>query len=84
MFKVNNKNTRITSMTLFSSVSIADFEQVNVSWVTSFIIFLQLILDILPKCKPQIIVTQNFQIAFQSIIFKIISSYFLLKVLDFL
>ena len=35
MFKVNNKNTRITSMTLFSSVSIADFEQVNVSWDVS-------------------------------------------------
>ena len=32
MFKVNNKNTRMTSMTHFSSVSIADFEQVNVSW----------------------------------------------------
>ena len=32
MSKVNNKNTRMTSMTHFSSVSIADFEQVNVSW----------------------------------------------------
>ena len=32
MFKVNNKNTRTTSLTPFSSVSIADFEQVNVSW----------------------------------------------------
>ena len=32
MFKVNNKNLRVTSMTTFSSVSIADFEQVNVSW----------------------------------------------------
>ena len=46
MFKVNNKNTRTTSMTLFwcfygwfwtyfthfSSISIVDFEQVNVSW----------------------------------------------------
>ena len=32
MFKVNNKNFRVTSMTTFSSVSIADFEQVNVSW----------------------------------------------------
>ena len=28
MFKVNNKNIRTT----FSSISIADFEQVNVSW----------------------------------------------------
>ena len=35
MFKVNNKNTRMTSMTRFSSVSIADFEQVNVSWDVS-------------------------------------------------
>ena len=32
MFKVNNKNTRTTSLTS-SSVSIVDFEQVNVSWV---------------------------------------------------
>ena len=31
MFKVNNKNTRVTSMMHFSSVSIVDFEQVNVS-----------------------------------------------------
>ena len=35
MFKVNNKNTRMTSMTLFSSVSIVYFEQVNVSWDVS-------------------------------------------------
>ena len=40
MFKTNNKNTIATSMTLnifqlvvpFSSVSIANFEQVNISW----------------------------------------------------
>ena len=40
MFKVNNKDTRTTSMTLltlnifhtFSSVSVGDFGQVNVSW----------------------------------------------------
>ena len=32
MFKVNNKNTRMTPMTPFSNVSIVDFEQVNVSW----------------------------------------------------
>ena len=35
MFKVNNKSTRMTSMTRFSSVSIVDFEQVNVSWDVS-------------------------------------------------
>ena len=35
MFKVNNKNTRMTSMIHFSSVSIVDFEQVNVSWDVS-------------------------------------------------
>ena len=35
MFKVNNKNNRMTSMTRFSSVSIVDFEQVNVSWDVS-------------------------------------------------
>ena len=35
MLKVNNKNTRMTSMTRFSSVSIVDFEQVNVSWDVS-------------------------------------------------
>ena len=34
MFKVNNKNTRTTSyFTPVSSAIIADFEQVNVSWV---------------------------------------------------
>ena len=47
MFKVNNKNTRTMSLTpfgcfycwlwtyftLFSSASIVDFEQVNISWV---------------------------------------------------
>ena len=35
MFTVNNKDTRTTSLTYFtpfSSVSIIDFEQVNVSW----------------------------------------------------
>ena len=32
MFKVNNKNTRTTSVTAFCTVSIVDFEQVNVSW----------------------------------------------------
>ena len=32
MFKFNNKITRMTSMTRFSSVSIVEFEQVNVSW----------------------------------------------------
>ena len=40
MFKVNNKNSRTTSTSFkkiqffkcFSNVSIADFEQVNVSW----------------------------------------------------
>ena len=31
MFKVNDKNTRMTTVTTFSSVSIVDFEQVNVS-----------------------------------------------------
>ena len=36
MFKVNNKNTKTTSNDIFhtfSSVSIVDFEQLNVSWV---------------------------------------------------
>ena len=31
MFKVNNKYTRMTSVT-FSTVSIVDFEEVNGSW----------------------------------------------------
>ena len=35
MFNVNNKNTRMTLMTPFSSVSIVDFEQVNISWSVS-------------------------------------------------
>ena len=36
MFKVNTKSTRTTSVTSepLSSVSIVDFEQVNVSWVS--------------------------------------------------
>ena len=35
MFKVNNKNTRMKSMSPFSGVSIVKFEQVNVSWDVS-------------------------------------------------
>ena len=38
MFKVNNKNTKTTSLTYFTpffSVSDDDFEQVNVSWVVT-------------------------------------------------
>ena len=35
MFKVNNKNTRVTSLTRFSSVSIVDFKQINISWDVS-------------------------------------------------
>ena len=30
MFKVNNKDTRMTSFTPFPSVSVVEFEQVNV------------------------------------------------------
>ena len=39
MFKVSNKNTRTRSLTPFSSVSIVDFEQVDVNWegLTSFV-----------------------------------------------
>ena len=33
MLKVNNENNRTTYFTFFSSVSVVDFEQVNVSWV---------------------------------------------------
>ena len=35
MFKVNNKNTKMTSMKRFSSVPIVDFEQVNATWDVS-------------------------------------------------
>ena len=35
MFKVNNKNAWMTSMTRFSTVSIVGFEQVNASWDVS-------------------------------------------------
>ena len=35
MFKVNNKNIRMTSITSLPSVSIVDFQQVNVSWDVS-------------------------------------------------
>ena len=38
MFKVNNENTRTTSMTRFSTVSIVYFEQVKVSWVTTTLV----------------------------------------------
>ena len=40
MFKVNNKNTRTTSITVtwfFFSVSIVDFEKVNVSYIYAFV-----------------------------------------------
>ena len=41
MFKVNNENTRMTPSTSrpFSSVSVANFEQVNVSWVKIKLVF---------------------------------------------
>ena len=32
MFQINNKNTR--NLTPFSTVSIVEFEQVNISWVS--------------------------------------------------
>ena len=35
MLEVNNENTRTMSMTLFSTVSIVYFEQVNFSWVNT-------------------------------------------------
>ena len=35
MFKVNNKFTRVMPMTHFSSVSVVEFEQVNISWGVS-------------------------------------------------
>ena len=47
MFKIDNKDTKTTSLTLFlvlnifissSSVSIADFEPVNVSWELSYVV----------------------------------------------
>ena len=38
MFKVNNENIRTTSMTLFSTISIVYFEQVNVSWVNILLV----------------------------------------------
>ena len=39
MFEVNNKITSLlwTYFTPFSSVSVVDFEQVNVSWVSNFL-----------------------------------------------
>ena len=58
MFKVNDKNTRMTSMMHFSSASIVDFEQVNVSWDVSEKT------DLLPN---------NFQISRSSYYFDIIS-----------
>ena len=41
MPKVNNENTRTTSMTLFSTVSIFYFEQVNVIWVNILLVHIR-------------------------------------------
>ena len=38
MLEVNNENTRTMSMTLFSTVSIVYFEQVNFSWVNTLLV----------------------------------------------
>ena len=36
MFKVNDNDTRTTSLTSFTRVFIVEFEQVNVSWKPSY------------------------------------------------
>ena len=41
MFKVNNENTRTTSMTLFSTASIVYFEQANVNWVNTLLVHIR-------------------------------------------
>ena len=49
MFKVNNKNTRtmslasLTYFTHFSDDSLADFEQVNVSWEFVKFLFVEIL-----------------------------------------
>ena len=79
-----------TVFTYYSSSSLQTFSVLivvhiqyytRVSLIITFCILLFTICsDALSKHKPQIIVTENFQIAFQSIIFKNISNNFLLQV----
>ena len=40
MFKVNKKNTRATSITVFNGID--DFEYVNARWVRSFLMIITL------------------------------------------
>ena len=41
MFKVNNENSRTTSVTLFSTASIVYFKQVKVSWVNTLLVHIR-------------------------------------------
>ena len=52
MFKVNNGNTRTTSMTLFSAISIVYFEQVNVSWVDILLVHIRRVTRIFQGKSP--------------------------------
>ena len=38
MFKVNNKDTRMTPFTSCSSVSIVNFEHVNADWISKVVL----------------------------------------------
>ena len=41
MFKFNNENTRTMSMAHFSTVSIADLEQVNINWINTLLVYIK-------------------------------------------
>ena len=44
MFKVNYENIRKTSMTLYSTVFIVYFKQVNVSWVNTLLFYIRCVI----------------------------------------
>ena len=53
MFKVNNENTRTSSMTLFSTISIVYFDQVNVSVVNILLVHIRCVTRNFSGQEPQ-------------------------------
>ena len=50
------------TLSVFNS---STYSKINLPLIITFFIILFTILDVLSKCKPQIMVTQNFSVAFQ-------------------
>ena len=50
------------TLSVFNS---STYSKINLPLIVTFFIILFTILDVLSKCKPQIMVTQNFSVAFQ-------------------